>query len=191
MAQNAVELGQQGAGPRGALGQLHAEHGFDPQDDTELVGERRQPVVAVGQNHDLTVVAHLEELLGAAVHVSNDRLGADDALTVDHQSQPKHAVSGRVLRADVEHHVGRGEPARAYPDGELSRRGRCGHTGSVPCPPAGAGGADRSAGGVVPGTGDIAPGDAHRRVMSCGREGDDRQTGGLSPSDVIGWVGGW
>ncbi len=83
----------------------------------------------VGQHEDLAVVAHLEELLGAAVHVADDRLGADDPLAVDDDPQPQHAVGGRVLRADVEHHVGRGEAARAdahgqRPTASVGRRGR-------------------------------------------------------------------
>jgi hypothetical protein len=41
--------------------------------------------VAVGQHDDLPVVAGLEQLLRATVHVADDRLGVDDALAV----QPK------------------------------------------------------------------------------------------------------
>jgi hypothetical protein len=85
--------------------------------------------VAVGQCHDLPVVAHLEQLLGAAVHVAHDRLGADDALTVHDQAKSKHAVGRRVLRPDVEHHVGRGERSGAGSNGEFSRHGRRRHTG--------------------------------------------------------------
>jgi len=85
VAHHAGELGQQGACPRRAFGHLHAEHLLRHQGDAELVGEPGQPVMAVGQDHDLSVVAHLEQLLGAAVHIAHDRLGADDALTVDDQ----------------------------------------------------------------------------------------------------------
>ena len=85
----------------------------DGEHDAELVGERRQPVVPVGQHDDLPVVAHLEQLLGAAVHVADDRLRGHDALAVEHEPQPQHAVRGRVLRPDVEHHVLGGEPVRS------------------------------------------------------------------------------
>ena len=62
--------------------------------------------MAVGEHDDLAVVARLEELLGAAVHIADDRLGVLDALAVEHEPEPQHAVGGGVLRADVEHHVG-------------------------------------------------------------------------------------
>jgi hypothetical protein len=41
--------------------------------------------VPVGQHEDLPVVANLEELLRPAVHVADDRLGADDHLAVEDQ----------------------------------------------------------------------------------------------------------
>jgi hypothetical protein len=65
--------------------------------------------VPVRQHDDLPVVAHLEQLLRAPVHVPDDRLGGLHPLPVEGQPQPQHAVRGRVLRADVEHHVGGGE----------------------------------------------------------------------------------
>jgi len=141
VAQDAGELGHQSAGPGGALGYFHAEHGFDAKGDAELVGKPRQPVVAVGQSHDLPVVAHLKQFLGAAVHVANDRLCGDDSLTVNDESQSQHAVSGWVLGPDVEHHVGRFEPAGTHSDGELSRPGgeylRRRHVGILSCAPIG------------------------------------------------------
>ena len=56
---------------------------------------RREPVVPVGQDDDLAVVADLEELLRTTVHVAHDRLGVDHALAVDDDPQPEHAVSRR------------------------------------------------------------------------------------------------
>ena len=73
--EHAVELGEQGAQPDRPLGHLHAEHRLDAEHHPELVAERREPVVAVGEHGDLAVVAHLEQLLGATVHVADDRLG--------------------------------------------------------------------------------------------------------------------
>ena len=106
---------------------LHAEHPLDGHHHAQLVGERRQPVVAVGQHDDLPVVPGLEQLLRAAVHVADDRLGVLDPLAVQHQPQPQHAVRGGVLRADVEHHVGASRLRRSevvsvtaqYPDRRL------------------------------------------------------------------------
>lgn len=118
MVEHAVELGEEGPGPRRALGDLHAEHRLDAEDDAELVAEGGEPVVPVGQDGDLAVVAHLEELFGAAVHVADDRVGGDDALAVEGDPQPQHPVGGRVLGADVEHHVGTGERPVADPDVE-------------------------------------------------------------------------
>ena len=106
VVEHPVQLGEQRAHPDGALGDLHAEHPLDGEDDAQLVGERRQPVVAVGEHDDLPVVARLEELLRAAVHIADDRLRVLDPLAVEDEAQPQHAVRGRVLGADVEHHVG-------------------------------------------------------------------------------------
>ena len=74
-------------------------------DERHLVRERRQPVDAVDQRRDLRVGAVLGELLVAAVHVADDRIGRDDALAVEAHDEPQRAVRRRVLRPDVEHHV--------------------------------------------------------------------------------------
>ncbi len=74
-------------------------------DERHLVRERRQPVDAVDQRRDLRVRAELGELLVAAVHVADDRIGRDDALAVEPHDEAQRAVRGRVLRPDVEHHV--------------------------------------------------------------------------------------
>ena len=132
VVEHPVELGQQGARPDRPLGHLHAEHPLDAEHHAELGGERRQPVVPVGQHDDLAVVADLEQLLGAAVHVADDRLGRHDPLAVDDDPQPQHAVGGRVLRTDVEHHVGGGQAARAHADGELAPAFGGGHAASLP-----------------------------------------------------------
>ena len=106
VVQDPVQLGEQRPHPHRALGHLHAEHALDGEDDAQLVGEGGEPVVAVGEHDDLAVVARLEELLRAAVHIADDRLGVLDPLAVQDEPQPQHAVRGRVLGADVEHHVG-------------------------------------------------------------------------------------
>ena len=158
MVEHPVQLGEQGAGPDRADRHLHAEHPLGRQDDAQLVGERREPVVPVGQHDDLPVVAHLEELLGAAVHVADDRLGGQDALAVEGEPQPQHPVRGGVLRADVEHHVlgGRGRARAAdlgrpgaETDGPLDRptgahAGRVCHRLATTPPPCAGGAAARS-----------------------------------------------
>ncbi len=75
MVEHAVQLGQQRARPGRTLGHLEPEHALRGEHDAELVGEGGQPVVPVGQHQGLSVVAHLEELLGAAVDGSDDRSG--------------------------------------------------------------------------------------------------------------------
>jgi hypothetical protein len=111
VVEHPIELGEQRADPGRPLGHFHAEHVLDGQRDTELGAERAEPVVPVRQHDDLAVVAHLEELLDAAMHVADDRLAMDDPFAVEREPQPQHAVGGGVLRTDVQHHVGRGEPA--------------------------------------------------------------------------------
>ena len=106
VVEDPVELGEGGAQPDRPLGHLDAHQPLDGHGHAELVAEGAQPVVPVGQHEDLAVVAHLEELLGAAVHVADDRLGAEHPLAVEVEPEPEHPVRGRVLRADVEHHVG-------------------------------------------------------------------------------------
>jgi hypothetical protein len=129
VVQDPVQLGEERTRPDRALGHLHAEHAFDTEDDAELVGEGGEPVVAVGEHDDLAVVARLEQLLRAPVHVADDRLGVLDALAVEDEPQPQHTVGGRMLRADVEHHV-RALGGTADTDRRLSglRRGSHGHS---------------------------------------------------------------
>jgi hypothetical protein len=106
VVEHPVQLGEERARPHRAGGDLHAEHALHGEDHAELVGERGQPVVTVGEHDDLTVVTGLEQLLRAAVHVADHGLRADDAFAVQDEPQPQHAVRGRVLGPDVEHHVG-------------------------------------------------------------------------------------
>ena len=131
MVEHPVELGEERPDPGRPLGHLHAEHVLDREHDSELVGERTEPVVPVGQHDDLPVVADLEQLLGTAVHVADDRLARHDPFTVERQPQAQDAVRGRVLGADVEHHVGGGE-ARADARGDFQPTLALGHGASVP-----------------------------------------------------------
>ncbi len=129
VVEHPVQLGQQGAGPDGADGDLHAEHAFDRDDHAQFIREGREPVVAVGQDDDLPVVTDLEELLRAPVHVADDRFGRADAFAVEGEAEPQDSVGRRVLRADVEDHVLGREflGARAHADHDLA------HGAIVPC----------------------------------------------------------
>jgi hypothetical protein len=105
-AEDAGVLGQQGTQPDGPVRYCHSHHLFTGHGHGQLAEEGSLPVVAIRQHQDLAVVADLEQLLRTAVHVADDRLAADDPLAVQGQPQPEYAVRRRVLRTDVEHHVG-------------------------------------------------------------------------------------
>ena len=92
MAEDPVDLGEQGAQPHRPVRQRHAKHPLDRQDDAELVAEGRQPVVAVGEHDQLAIVPDLEEFLGAAVHKTDLGLGADHDVAVEHQVQLQYPV---------------------------------------------------------------------------------------------------
>ena len=121
MVEHPVQLGERGAQPDGPLRYFEAHQALDREDDAQFVAERRQPVVPVGQHDDLPVVADLEQLLRAPVHVPDDGFGADQPFAVEDQLEAEHPVRRRVLRPDVEHHVGRFE-AGTGADGQLARR---------------------------------------------------------------------
>ena len=52
--------------------------------------------MAIGEQHGLAVVARLEELLGAAVHESDPRIGAQDTSTVDDDRELEAGMQDRV-----------------------------------------------------------------------------------------------
>jgi len=51
------------------------------------------------------VAAHLGELLGAAMEVADVGHGLDDDLALDREADAQDAVSGRVLRAQIDEHL--------------------------------------------------------------------------------------
>ena len=75
------------------------------QSEGHVVGHGGEVVGAVGERDDLIVVPVLAELLETRVEVADVRDTALDrlALELDHQSE--HAMSGRMLGADVHQHV--------------------------------------------------------------------------------------
>ncbi len=102
---DARQLGERGADPLRARRRLDVHQLLGGVDERHLVRERREPVDAVDQRRDLRVGAVLGELLVAAVHVPDDRVGRDDALAVEAHDEAQRPVRRRVLRPDVEHHV--------------------------------------------------------------------------------------
>ena len=105
VAEDPVELGEQGPGPHAARRDLDAGQPLGGQHHAELAGERTQPVMPVGQDDDLPVVAGLEEFLGPAVHIADDRVGRHDPVALQGQPQPQHPVPGRVTGAQVDQQV--------------------------------------------------------------------------------------
>ena len=125
VVEHAIELCEQRAGPHRTDRHFHAEHALDSEDDAELVAESRQPVMPVCQDDDLPIVACFEELLRAAMHVADDRIGANDPFTVERQRESQHAMRRRMLRPDVQHvRVGRW-PSRPDPCRASSDRSGC------------------------------------------------------------------
>ena len=102
---DARQLGEHRADVERARRRLDAHQQLGARDERHLVRERRQPVDAVDQRGDLRVGAELGELLVAAVHVADHRVGRDHALAVEPHDEPQRAVRRRVLRPEVEDHV--------------------------------------------------------------------------------------
>ena len=68
----------------------------------EVVAGRGDVVHPVGDEHDLRPVAVLAQLLDAAVQIADHDVAVDDALAVEPQHDPQHAVRARMLRPHVE-----------------------------------------------------------------------------------------
>ena len=96
---DAGHLEEDRADPLGPGRRLDLHELLGGEDERHLVGEVAQPVDAVDERGDLRVLADLGELLVAAVHVADDRLGRDDLLAVEPHDDAQGAVGGRVLRA--------------------------------------------------------------------------------------------
>src|SRR5690606_13446496 len=85
-------------------------------DEGDLVGVAGHPVDPVDDGRDLGVVAHLGELLVAAMHVADHRPHVVGALAVDAGDEAQHPVGRRVLGPDVEGHLG---GLQLHRDGDL------------------------------------------------------------------------
>ena len=82
-ARDALQLGEQHPDVAGARRHHQPDQLLDRADVGEVVGRRRHVVHAVGVRHVLEERVELEQLLGAAVEVADDRVAVDDALAVD------------------------------------------------------------------------------------------------------------
>ena len=78
---------------------------FGCEDERCFVREAANPVDAVDEGGDLRVGANLGELFIAPVHVSHNRFGDDDLLTIELGDDAQGSVRCRVLRTDVEGHA--------------------------------------------------------------------------------------
>ena len=86
-------------------GIVDAQELLDRPTQTLVVGRRGHVVHPVGVRDAAVVGLGLEELLGAAVEVADDRLGVDDPLAVDPHHDAQHAVGRRVLRPEGDLHL--------------------------------------------------------------------------------------
>ena len=100
-----LQLRQDHADVRGARGHRDPHHPLHRADQRLVVGRRRGVVHAVGVRNRPVVGLALEDLLGAAVEVADDRLGVDDPLAVELHHHPQHPVRGRVLGAEGDLHL--------------------------------------------------------------------------------------
>jgi len=100
-----VPLGHHRADPLGPVGHLDPKQPLHGDDPAQLVVERRQPVVPVHEDQDLTGVPVLRQLLRATVHVPDHRFSPDDHLAVKLEDDPQDSMGRRVLGPDVEDHL--------------------------------------------------------------------------------------
>ena len=105
VARDPVELAGQHADVLGAPRDLDVEQLLVGRDRRPLAEQRRDVLERVDLADRLVVVGVLDELLDAAVEVAEDRVDVDDALAVELEDDPEHAVGRRVLRAHVEEHL--------------------------------------------------------------------------------------
>ncbi len=86
MVEHPVQLGQQrsAARRRGPGTSMPISRSTASTTPSSLENAESQSC-RLASTDDLPVVAHLEELLGAPVHVADDRLCAHDPLAVEHQ----------------------------------------------------------------------------------------------------------
>ena len=102
MAGHTVELRHQDSDRLCPWRDVDIEQLFDGKRETQLVVERRQVVHAGDVGAPLHVRQRLRGLLHPGMEVADDRLGAEDRLSIELELEPQHTVGGGVLRAQVE-----------------------------------------------------------------------------------------
>ncbi len=102
MVRDARKLGEQHAQILRAQRHLEPEQLLDREDVAVLLVERRAIVEAIEIGHVLEVGTRFHQLLGAAMQQADMRIDALDDLAVQLQYQTKHAMRGRMLRAEVD-----------------------------------------------------------------------------------------
>ena len=121
---NPAQLGEDGPDVLRTGRGVHAHQVLGRVDERHFVGEARQPVDAVDQRGDLRVRPELGELLVAAMHVADHRVGGDHALAVEAHHQTERAVGRRMLRSEVEDHVAGVELDAHLRVGQVAERAR-------------------------------------------------------------------
>ncbi len=96
------EFGADGADGLAARGQLEAEQPLHGRVPGDVVGNGRDVVHAVGDDHVLVVIQVLAELLEPAVQIADVRRAGDDAFAVELEDEVERGVGGGVLWAEVE-----------------------------------------------------------------------------------------
>ncbi len=130
MVADPAELGEQDPDVLGAHRRGQAQSALHPDHNPDLGAERGQPVVTVGQHHDLPVVTGLEELLDSAVDVAGHPLARHDDPVGGRQPHGWQPIEGRVVGAK-RHLPGLGRGRDDGPE-HTPRRRRHGAQGTAP-----------------------------------------------------------
>ena len=105
VAGDAVELPGEDTDVLRAARHLEVEQLFRGQDRQGLAEHRGDVLERIAVADGVVPVAVLADLLDAAVQVAEHGVEVDDALTVDLEDDPEHAVRGGMLRAEVDEHL--------------------------------------------------------------------------------------
>ncbi len=118
---HALDLEQQYAGPRGALGGCDAQCILCGEGGDGLGHERGQPVMTIGEQHGLPQVTRLEELLGAPVHEPDAWICPRDAIGFESDVHLESGVRGGVTGIDRHHGVAGESRDRSHGEHDVVR----------------------------------------------------------------------
>ena len=102
VVQDAANFGIKNADQRSTTRNFSAGQTFDGQAPSVFLVHRRHVVETVEIRKVLQIGAAFHQLFGATVQQTDMRVAAFNNLTVQFQNQTQHAVSRRVLRAEVD-----------------------------------------------------------------------------------------